>query len=313
MKHNSPRRQRSAHFGKHQSSGRSVLGIVVGIIVIAVLVIGTDGYMQAKARHESLSTWIRQSLRGKTSMVPQIKNAVKKKPVKALPKPLPTQVLLKVPPQSQLPQLPNGAEVTTLSMLLSAVGHPVSKTLLAQEVPKDLTKEVVSTYKTSSGQTITQILQWGDPAYGYVGNMYVAGKGYGVYNGPILQVLNKNLPGRAINLTSQPFSKIVAAVGRGTPVEVWTTLNFKPTTAWISWKSPHGVIRATPDENAALIVGYNQTAGTVSVDNPETGTLQTVAMTPFIQAWQQLGSQAVTAKPAPLKRSKRGHRPPHSK
>ena len=39
---------------------------------------------------------------------------------------LPKQVLIKVPAQSQLPQLKNGCEVTTLSMLLAAVGHPIN-------------------------------------------------------------------------------------------------------------------------------------------------------------------------------------------
>lgn len=221
------------------------------------------------------------------------KVAVKKKaPPK--PKPLPSKILLKVTPQAQNPQLANGCEVTSLSMLLSFVGHPVSKMTLAREIIKDPTKEVVSTYKIASGQQVTQILKWGDPNVGFVGNIYQPGKGYGVYNKPLAKLANKILPRKVVNLTGQPFADILAAVGRGKPVIAWTTLDLKPTNAWISWQSPEGKIIATPLENAVVIAGYDKTTNVLYVANPGTGQMQTVAMAPFVASWHQLGRQALT-------------------
>ncbi len=240
-----------------------------------------------------VATVFSQQLHGLVASPKSNKPAVKKKkPTK--PQPLPQQILLPVTPQAQNPQLPNGAEVTTLSMLFSAVHHPVSKMVLAKKIHVDPTKEVIKHYTTSSGKSVYQITQWGDPNMGYVGNMYNAGKGYGVYHGPLLALLNKVWPKHGIDLTGHSFSSLLASVGRRRPVEIWTTLNFQPTKFWISWLSPEGKFIGTPEENAALIVGYNKPKGLVYVDNPGTGTLQKVPLTPLEQSWKQLGSQAIT-------------------
>ena len=232
-----------------------------------------------------------QQLHGLVTSPKSPKVAVKKK--KAGPKPLPQQILLSVTPQSQSPQLPNGAEVTTLSMLLSAVRHPVSKMVLAKKLTVDPTKEVIKHY-TTGGKSVYQITKWGDPNMGYVGSMYTAGKGYGVYHGPLLALLNKVWPKHGVDLTHHSFSSILAAVGRRRPVEIWTTLNFQSTNFWISWSSPAGKFVGTPEENAALIVGYNKPKGLVYLDNPGSGTLQKVPLTPLEQSWKQLGSQAIS-------------------
>lgn len=230
---------------------------------------------------------------GVLSSTPKAAKApVKKVVVKQ--KPLPSKILLTVTPQTQGPQLPNGAEVTTLSMLLSAVKHPVSKVTLAKHLHIDPTKEVIKSYKDSSGQNVFQIIKWGDPNVGYVGNMYQPGKGYGVYHGPILALLKKEYPKHGVDLTGKAFSTILATVGRRTPVEVWSTLTFQPTHSWISWLSPQGKILATPKENTGLIVGYNKIKSLIYVDNPGNGKLETIPMKPFVQAWKQLGSQAIT-------------------
>lgn len=213
-------------------------------------------------------------------------------------KPAPRAYFMSVPAQSQFPQLPNGCEVTSLSMLLSAVGHPVSKMTLAAEMPKAPTPLKLAIYTNSQGQTVHKVTYWGNPNVGFVGSVYTAGEGYGIYNGPMMHLLSNVLPGRAENLTNHPFSQILDHVGHGIPVEVWTTLTFKPTTDWVSWNSPQGVVRATPLEHAVLIVGYNATQ--LFINNPWTGQAgERIAKAPFIAAWQQLGRQAITVTAMP--------------
>ena len=260
---------------KPNNTGK-IVSVVIGVAAIGVV-----------------ATVFSHQIHGLGAAAKASQRPVKKKTV-AKPKPLPQQIVLQATPQAQNPQLPNGAEVTTLSMLLSAVHHPVSKMVLAKKIAIDPTKEVIKRYKDAAGQNVYQITQWGDPNKGYVGNMYHAGKGYGVYHGPVLTLLDKIWPKHGVDLTGRSFSTILASVGRRHPVEIWTTLNFKPATYWISWQSPAGKITATPEENAALIVGYNKPAGLIYLDNPGSGTLQKVPLKPLEQSWKQLGSQAVS-------------------
>src|SRR6478672_6280503 len=51
--------------------------------------------------------------------------------------PPPRRSPLHVPAMSQLPELPNGCEATSLAMLLAAAHHPVSKLTLARLEPRD--------------------------------------------------------------------------------------------------------------------------------------------------------------------------------
>lgn len=204
------------------------------------------------------------------------------------PKPLPETVLIDVPPQSQLPALVNGCEVTSLSMLLHAVGHPVSYLKLAQEQPYDPTQRVLQDGR---------VVFWGNPNVGFVGSVTAKGLGYGIYHGPITRLLNRILPGRALDLTGKPFSAIERVVASGRPVEVWTTTTLRPTTDWGTWQSPEGPVRWTPKEHAVLVVGYDRTQ--VFINNPLNGRkAQAVQIGPFIQSWEQLGQQAVTVRPA---------------
>ncbi len=201
---------------------------------------------------------------------------------------LPQQAMIRVPPQSQMPQLLNGCEVTSLSMLLTAVGHPVDKMTLANEQPKDPTPLKMNAHK--------QIISWGNPNVGFVGS--VTDYGYGIYHGPIVRLINQILPGRGVDLTGKPFQDILSVVANGTPVELWATATFKPTNDWVTWSSPEGPVKATWEEHAVLLVGYNQTQ--LFVNNPLNGEqAQPVSKQEFLEAWRQLGEQAVTIAPAP--------------
>lgn len=203
---------------------------------------------------------------------------------------LPASVLLEVPPQSQLPQLPNGCEVTTLSMLLTAVGHPVDKMTLSQMIAYDPTPRV----KSASGQ----VLSWGNPNVGFVGSMTVWQNGFGVYHGPVAALLDRILPGRAVDLTGKPIAVILRQLAKGIPVEIWVTTTLKPTDLWVTWQSPEGPVHTTMNEHVVLLVGYDKTD--FFVNNPLNGEAdQAVPKDQLLGAWRQLGEQAVSVTPAP--------------
>lgn len=197
----------------------------------------------------------------------------------------PTAVLLRVAAQAQFPLLPNGCEVTSLSMLLGAVGHPVSKMRLARLVAKDPTPRVLS----KGGA----IVAWGNPNVGFVGDMYVHPDGFGVYHGPIARLVDRLLPGRAIDLTGDPFTAVLAHVAEGTPVEVWTTVPLSPDVPFVTWQSPEGPVHTTLDEHAVVVVGYSPTD--VFINNPFNGeAAEAVPIARFEAAWRVMGAQAVT-------------------
>lgn len=267
------------------------------ILVLAALgVVGYVGHDALGGRGNGLSIVVaKASGTSHAGPKPSAKPAPRVSKTSQAPTALPTSFLIHVPAKDQYPQLPNGCEVTSLAMLMTAVGHPVSKMTLAAEMPVDPTKLVIGTSTTSSGQVVHTTEYWGNPNVGFVGNVYKAGYGYGIYNGPMYKFLNKLLPGRAENLTGKPFSDILAHVARGIPVEVWTTTTFQPTTDWVTWNSPEGLVKATPYEHAVLIVGY--APGYLYINNPLNGeAAQKVAEGPFVQAWHQLGHQAITVR-----------------
>jgi uncharacterized protein YvpB len=196
-------------------------------------------------------------------------------------------VRLNVPVQNQLPELPNGCEVTSLSMLLTARGTPVSKLVLAGEQPTNHAKPVFA----GADGDFYAISRWTNPNAAFVGN--VRGKyGYGIYHGPLAQLLNTKIQGEALDLSGRRFSEILDQLRTGTPVVVWTTTTFRPPTRWVTWSTPEGPFRATKVEHAVLLVGYTRTK--LIINNPLTGQQQQVAPAPFIAAWQQLGRQALT-------------------
>jgi uncharacterized protein YvpB len=195
-------------------------------------------------------------------------------------------VLLSVPTQSQLPDLPNGCEVTSLSMLLTAGGIPVDKDVLAREQATDPTPPVFS----GPPGDFYSISRWGNPNRAFVGN--VEGYGYGIYHAPLARLLNSKTNGHALDLTGRPFSEILARLRLGTPIVVGTTSTFAPPTRWVTWTTPEGPVRATQLEHAVLLVGY--TRERLVVNNPLTGRREQVSPAPFIAAWQQMGRQALT-------------------
>jgi len=199
------------------------------------------------------------------------------------------EVLLSARVQGQLPELANGCEVTSLSMLLSAVGRPADKMVLTKQQPTNPEQPVFAREGDFSS-----ITAWGNPNRAFVGDVYNS-YGYGIYHGPIAGLLETKVPGRSLDLSGQRFSDVLAQLRRGVPVMLWTTTSLRPPPTWVTWETPDGPIRATQLEHAVLLVGY--TPDSLIINNPLTGRQEAVAPEPFIASWQQMGRQAVSVRP----------------
>ncbi|WP_134701411.1 C39 family peptidase [Ammoniphilus sp. YIM 78166] len=197
----------------------------------------------------------------------------------------PPAALLEAPAVRQLPELYNGCEVSSLAMLLAAAGHSVDKMELSDRLVKDPTPYI--------GKSLQQIQQWGDPNLGFVGDITGKKKGYGVYNGPLFDLLVTYVSEGAENLTGKNFDTLEWVLSQGHPIVVWTTVSFQPTDRWVTWKNNDQEIRATFQMHAVLLVGYDDQH--VYINDPLTGSKgQKLNKSAFIKSWEQLGKQAIT-------------------
>jgi uncharacterized protein YvpB len=196
----------------------------------------------------------------------------------------PDRAYVEVDEINQLPELHNGCEVTALAIVLDHAGKSVGKMQLARDLQKDATP---LRYDGRGG-----IAYWGNPSVGFVGDITGARRGYGVYHAPIAALMNRYLPGQALDLSGGSFDSVLDQVANGKPVIVWTTVHFTPVSNWVSWNSPSGKVSATFSEHAAVLIGYD--AQTVTLADPLDGQVDRVNRARFLTSWEQMGRQAVT-------------------
>jgi len=195
------------------------------------------------------------------------------------------KIILDVPIIKQLPELQNGCEVTSLAMVLQYTGIKVDKMELAKQVPKD--KDPVS--KNKKGD----IINWGNPNHGFVGDITGKNIGFAIYAKPLETLMNRYLPDRTVNLTGKAFEALLQQVENQKPVLVWTTGDFKTPDRRESWN--HGVekIQTALDLHVVVLTGFD--SDYVYVNDPLTGGKnQKVNKQSFILSWNELGKQALS-------------------
>lgn len=195
-------------------------------------------------------------------------------------------VLLDAPIVNQLPELPRGCEVTSLTMLLQYANVDVDKMTLADQIKKDTTP-----YVRKNGK-----IYYGNPNDGFIGDMYsLNGPGLGVYHKPIASLAEKYLPGSIIDFTGSSFEEIKKHLSNDRPVWVITNSTFKklPDSEFRTWHTPSGTVKITYSEHSVLITGYDETH--IYFNDPLTGEKNKKApIKDFEESWVQMGSQAIT-------------------
>jgi uncharacterized protein YvpB len=107
---------------------------------------------------------------------------VKDKPVEVI-----SQIkMIDVPLINQNPELKYGCEVTSLTMVLNHAGVKTTKMELYKKVKKDNDP----LQRSQRGD----ILKWGNPHDGFVGDMTGKNAGYAVFDKPIERLVNEYLP-----------------------------------------------------------------------------------------------------------------------
>ncbi|MDF2668769.1 MAG: hypothetical protein K0R67_1075 [Paenibacillus sp.] len=200
------------------------------------------------------------------------------------PKPVkPASVLIDAPHVRQQPELPSGCEITSLTMLLQFAGIKKGKMELVPEMKKDTTPIVYSN---------TGIKTWGNPNVGFVGEITAKGKGFGVFHGPIMELLHSYIPS-AVDLTGSSYEALEEQLAAGIPLVVWTTINYAVPAEWVEWHTTDGTkIVTTFMEHAVLLVGYDET--NVYVNDPLGGKNRAIEKNRFIEVWEVMGKQALS-------------------
>ncbi|MYL35179.1 peptidase C39 [Pontibacillus yanchengensis] len=198
---------------------------------------------------------------------------------------LKNKAMLEVPLIKQNPELKYGCEVTSLTMVLHHAGVDVDKMELAKKMPKD--DDQVK--KTKQGD----ILEWGDPNEGFVGDVTGEKPGYAMFDEPMVKLMKEYLPNKTINLTGSDFDQVLKQVSNGKPVIVWTTGDYKLPDRWESWRH-HGEKITTPlDLHAVVLVGYDQES--VYINDPLSGKKAAkVDKGIFLESWKALKRRAVS-------------------
>ncbi|GLB60396.1 C39 family peptidase [Cytobacillus sp. NCCP-133] len=193
-------------------------------------------------------------------------------------------VMIDVPLIKQNPELKYGCEVTSLAMVLQHAGVKIGKMDLYKSVKKEDDALV-----RSKGD----ILKWGNPAEGFVGDMTGSSAGYAVFDKPIENLVNQYLPGRAVNLTGHNFESVLNHTSKGYPVVVWTTGDYRLPDRWESWTHGNQTIKTPLDLHAVVLVGYDNQY--VYLNDPLSGRKKVkVSKERFISSWHALKSRAVS-------------------
>ena len=194
------------------------------------------------------------------------------------------QVSIDVPLIEQLPELPRGCEVTSLAMLLESANLPVDKMQLAKEIRRNPAKQVIK-----NGQ-----IHFGDPNNGFVGDMYsFQTPGLGVYHEPIIELAEKYLPGKIVNLSNRPFNELKIPLSDGRPVWVIINTHYEKLADdyFQTWYTESGPIQITRKQHSVLITGYDEQ---YIYFNDPLNRESKAPINDFEQSWVQMGSHAIT-------------------
>lgn len=196
---------------------------------------------------------------------------------------IPTSKQLDIQLINQLPELYNGCEITSLTMLLNYAGVNVDKMTLADKVKKDPTPLV------RSGDVITS---WGDPQYGFVGSISGStGIGYSVYPKPLIPLINEYTDNKGVDLTGESLDTLKKYISIEHPVVAWVTADWSMP-SFITWQKNDTKIKATFSEHAILLTGFDENY--FYYNDPLANKKSYVSIDTFQSVWNAMGNMAVS-------------------
>lgn len=191
-----------------------------------------------------------------------------------------------VPLVSQLPELYNGCEITSLTMALNYKNIDIDKITLANEMIKDTTEIV---YNSDGGIEV-----WGNPINGFVGDVTKSSNiGYSIDPTPLIPTIEKYYEEGYINLTGSSLSDIEKTLANNSPIVAWITVNFKDDVEWVTWMDKNNnEIKATFSTHAVTLTGFDENY--IYYNDPLTNEKDNrVSKSHFMKVWDMMGRKAL--------------------
>lgn len=179
---------------------------------------------------------------------------------------------------NQLPELPTGCEVTSLTMVLNHLGYSCTKLELADNY---LAKGVL-------GQT--------DPRRAFIGDPASETDSRGCYAPVVADTANKYLTAqgaarRAEDISGNELETLFRYIQKGTPVIVWGTMDCAPVQPTDVWEIDGQTIQWLRPEHCMVLVGYDDTQ--IFEADPYYATVKPYDIETFRTAYNGLHRQAV--------------------
>ncbi len=184
------------------------------------------------------------------------------------------------PTYNQFPNYPNGCESVALYLLLKYNGVNVT----VEDIVEKLKKGDTPHYENG-------IYYGGDPDIEFVGDPR-SKYGYGVYEGPIIDVANYFKPGIK-NITGSSLSNVLSIVRSGIPVQVWASINMQNTKVCSTWthKASGKKVNWICRLHSLVIIGTNYDK--VITSDPYTGEIVYYDKTQFEKMYNTFGKRAL--------------------
>lgn len=200
------------------------------------------------------------------------------------------KVAIDVKTLMQLPELPNGCEITSLTAVLNYYGYSITKTKMADAyLPKQ-------PFSQKNGK-----LYGPDPDDAYAGNPR-EDSGFFSFAPPIAQAANAYFKsigdtGEAIDLTGSTKEQLIEQLNEGNPVVVWTTLDLSKPNMTYGWylRANDAYFTAPRNLHAVVLSGYD--GDTVHIMNPLQGQVDYPADA-FFNSYAEMGKRAVIVRPS---------------
>ena len=187
----------------------------------------------------------------------------------------------------QMPELPNGCEVTSLAMMLGAAGYPIDNVTLYQRyLPKQALLETADMRYSGSPEAV------------YVGNAADVDDGWYCFEQPIIAAGDAWLAEadsalRMVRLSGLDEKQLLRYAKAGRPLIVWVTRDYAPPeyADYFYWTLPDGS-RYTPYNNLHCVLLAGEEGNGYRIADPLEG-WQMVDKAVFWESFDSMGRRAV--------------------
>ena len=199
---------------------------------------------------------------------------------------LPKGNRVNVPLLTQHPELPNGCEIVSASMLLQYLGFSVD--------PVDLADRYLKTQPVN----IRSGVRYGpDPAVAYAGNPKSEAGGWGCFSPVIEDALKKFLPKEyeVFNLQGASLENLSLLLTKDIPVCIWVTQDYSPAKSvyqWLSYDETKTYLYPV-GQHCVVLTGFDENY--YYLNDPLKGEVVKVEKEKLEKCYRSMGYQAVTA------------------